>query len=40
MYEDSGIPFFPITKPSAVPLESDERYAIEMAARGGRDPLE
>ncbi|KAK3935068.1 sulfite oxidase [Diplogelasinospora grovesii] len=38
--EERGISITPITKPLPIDLESDEEYAKNMAARGGRDPLE
>ena len=39
-FEDAGIPFLPITQPGETELEDDEHYNQEMAARGGRDPME
>lgn len=30
----------PITRPGETDLEDEETYAKEMAARGGRDPLD
>ncbi|KAH8587368.1 Oxidoreductase, molybdopterin-binding domain-containing protein [Bisporella sp. PMI_857] len=40
LFKEKGIPLLPITKPAETNLEDDEVYATEMAARGGRDPLE
>jgi len=38
--EEAGIPVTPITHPTEIDLESLEEYDAEMAARGGRDPVE
>jgi len=38
--EAAGLSVYPITRPLKIELESDEDYEREMAARGGRDPLE
>jgi len=40
LFKEKGIPFLPITQPGEMDQESDENYAREMKARGGRDPLE
>ncbi|OMP84813.1 Sulfite oxidase, mitochondrial [Diplodia seriata] len=38
--EEKGIPIEPITRPLEFNLESDEEYAENMKAQGGRDPKE
>lgn len=40
LFERLGLPFLPITRPGEMDLEDNETYLKEMAARGGRDPLE
>ena len=38
--EGKGMSILPITRPLEIDLETDEHYEAEMAARGGRDPVE
>ncbi|KAJ0153336.1 hypothetical protein CTA2_130 [Colletotrichum tanaceti] len=38
--KEKGIPILPITHPVEFDLESDEEYERNMAAQGGRDPVE
>ena len=38
--ESQGMDILPITRPLEIDLETDEHYEAEMAARGGRDPVE
>jgi len=38
--KDNKIDFLPITQPGEFDLEDDDTYEKEMAARGGRDPVD
>jgi sulfite oxidase len=40
LFEEHGISMFPITQPIPIQLESEEDYKLQIAARGGRDPVE